>query len=197
MPPTSRLRSLTLNVRLQLHHTPSRLGFTPLLSALESFKGVPLESLSLDDYVVIEPGNLHSLAEMFPSLRKLTLGDRTVWSQDFVSNKVKIDPELMCTCDAHSLSVTQSVHLEALAEFPLLNTLECPRWPDSYDEWMEPDELVQEMGEALPRLELLGLSGQQSEGNWWRLGRDRNDPRSPIQVDEVTLYSLDLDRPCY
>lgn len=85
VPPSSPLRTLSLNVRLQLHHTPSRLGFARFLSALKSFKGVPLEALSLDDYIVVQPADLEALAEAFPSLTKLTLGDRSVWSGSKVS----------------------------------------------------------------------------------------------------------------
>lgn len=93
------------------------------------------------------------------------------------------------------LLLSQADHLSALSGFLQLVSLECPRWPDAYEEWTEPEDLVREVGNSLTRLQLLGLSGQQSEGSWWRLGRDEKG--APIQVDDVTFYSLDLDRPCY
>ncbi|ORY85293.1 hypothetical protein BCR35DRAFT_302738 [Leucosporidium creatinivorum] len=169
--PSAPLRSLTLNVRLQLHQAPSRLGFARFLNALKSFEGVPLDSLSLDDYILVQPSDLEALAEAFPSLTKLAFGDRTVWAG------------------------SKEDHLSALSHFPQLTSLECPRWADAVEEWTEPDELVREVGASLKRLEVLGLSGQQSEASWWRLGRDQRG--GSLQVDGVTFYSLDLDRPCY
>lgn len=89
----------------------------------------------------------------------------------------------------------QKAHLAALGRFHNLKTLSCPRWPDRIDQWLESEELVQKVAAAVPSLQLLGLSGQQSEEQWWRIGRGNKD--EPSQVDAVTFYSLDLDRACY
>lgn len=50
------------------------------------------------------------------------------------------------------------------------------------------------VGRALPSLQLLGLSGQQSDGQWWRLGQGRVAKGWPPRVDMVTFYSMDLER---
>lgn len=88
----------------------------------------------------------------------------------------------------------QADHLEALSRFSRLESLELPRWAEIDEEWMDPGEVVLEAAAAIPRLRLLGLSGQQSAGQWYRIGRNKEGKAD--QVDAVTFYSTDLDQPC-
>lgn len=120
--PSAPLRSLTLNVRLQLHQAPSRLSFARCLSALKAFAGVSLTSLALDDYVLVYPADLEALAEAFPTLTKLAFGDRTVWSGSRVRIRLNThdlrEPVKLARTDIQTPSRRRIISPPSLASLP-------------------------------------------------------------------------------
>ncbi|KAK4694771.1 1-phosphatidylinositol phosphodiesterase, partial [Phenoliferia sp. Uapishka_3] len=172
LPLNSSLRSLTIAVRLQLHHRPEPCDFQSLIPCLTPFKSLSkLSSLTIDEFATAVPSSIAVLAEDFPLLTELKFKDRTVW----IGSKAD--------------------HLSSLSHFPLLKSLECPRWPEDTsipEAYTEPEILVREASRAMRKLELLGMTGKYSNEQWWRIGRD--EEREVSQIDEVEFWRLDLMR---
>ncbi|KAM0753669.1 hypothetical protein T439DRAFT_346059 [Meredithblackwellia eburnea MCA 4105] len=172
IPTDSTLSSLSIKVRLLLERQAKQQGFQEFHDQLLVFRNLPqMRALLLDEYTSLTPSDVESLAKDFPLLQTLKFKDRTVWQGG------------------------KSCHFKAISQFTQLTKLECPRWTeDSLDseDFTEPEDLVLQLAEVLPKLELLGLGGKYSVEQCYRVGRDSEG--IPRQVDAVELYDLDLDR---
>lgn len=179
VPTHASLEHLNLSTRLQLQTAPVRSDFALLIPHLRPLASLPLTSLTLDDYVLATPAALAALALLFPALRVLAFGSRTVW---------------------HG---TAAEHFAALAGFAGLRSLECPRWPEKEEPWREPEEVLAELAGCVPGLEVVGLGGQQSEDQRFRVtrgwngggeggGAEREGGR--VRVEKITIHNTDLDQ---
>jgi len=169
LPNSAKLKHLTLSVRLQLETAPLRNDFAAVVPHLHPFATAALVSLTLDDYILTTPASVQALAALFPSLHQLALGSRTMWSGPAPS------------------------HFAALAGFAELRSLECPRWPETTEPWREPEAVLAELAGHLPRLELVGLGGQQSEDQWYRITKGWTGGDG-VRVERITIHDTNLDQ---
>lgn len=170
VPATSTLKRLKVGVRLQLQTTPVRGDLALLVDCLRPFSHLALEELAMDDYVQATPETIVVLAKLFPTIQKLSFGSRIVWYG------------------------TPDAHFDALAGFGQLRELECPRWPEANEPWREAEDLIGDLAVRLPRLELVGLGGQQSSDQCYRVERGRDEQGRSSRVEPVTLFCTDLDQ---
>lgn len=171
VPEHTTITTLSLSVRLQLQVQPVRADFARVVHSLEPLKALDqLVSLTIDDYALATPASVESLAQVWPNLTSATFGSRTVWSG------------------------TAAEHATALAGWPKLRTLHCPRWPETAEPWTDSEEVISELAIGVTNLELVGLGGRQSRDEWFRVTCGRGEDGRPERVEPVTLYSIDLDQ---
>jgi hypothetical protein len=168
-----------------------------------SFGSANLTSLSLDDYAVAEPCDLHRLATSFSSLKTLSLGDRFIWKGSRVRFFLAPSPSFV-----NLYLLPQADFLNALIPLASLHTLSCRIFPESpattfrlafspaeeegeEEEYASPASIAIEAASLLPKLSLVGFSGRQSSEEWFKVRRDGEG--RPEEAEGVELYSLDLD----
>ncbi|BGP36739.1 hypothetical protein JCM10449v2_000641 [Rhodotorula kratochvilovae] len=183
----SNLRFLSLATQLDTVFTGEARPMHPIVQAIKaSFGSIPLTSLSIDDHTTCTPQDLADLAAAFPTLKTLSLPDRTVWDGSRADLLAALSPLIGLE--------TLSCRLPPDTPASLFDPPASPSSSSGDDAlFASPAAIALEAASHLPRLGLVGFVGQHSDMEWFRVRR--NEEGRPEEAEGVRLVEMDLDRP--